>query len=150
EAESGEPDAGHADHDHAALAPPAARRPARPNPLFADDAMHADEHDAGAADDEDAQGGGFGDAGEVVSQYGHLHDIPEAATLLDPGTREILRGALRAMWDAEGFLRLGEPASALPHEYRALELIKEVQRADRIYLARVGLELPPIDESRRL
>lgn len=150
EAESGEPDAGRAGHDHAGPAPPAARPPAEANPLFADDAMHADEHGAADARDEDAQGGGFGDAGDVISQYGHLHDIPEAATLLDPETREVLRGALRAMWDAEGFLRLGEPGSALPHEYRALELIKEVQRADRIYLARVGLELPPIDESRRL
>ena len=150
EAGSGEPDASHAGHDHPDPAPPATRPPARANPLFADDAVHADEHDTADSRDEDAPGGNFGDAGDVMSQYGHLHDIPEAATLLDPGTREVLRGALRAMWDAEGFLRLGEPASALPHEYRALELIKEVQRADRMYLARVGLELPPIDESRRL
>ena len=38
----------------------------------------------------------------------------------------------------------------MPFEYRALRFIKQVQQADRIYLARVGLELPPIDESRRL
>jgi hypothetical protein len=38
----------------------------------------------------------------------------------------------------------------LPYENRALALIKKVQQADRIYLPRVGNDLPPIDESRRL
>lgn len=150
EAESGEPGSGHDDHDHAEPAPEVARRPAARNPLFADDAGQADEHGTEASRDDHAPVAGFGEAGDLTSQYGHLHDIPEAATLLDPQTRELLRGALRAMWDAEGFLRVGEPASALPHENRALELIKEVQRADRVYLARVGLELPPIDASRRM
>jgi hypothetical protein len=54
------------------------------------------------------------------------------------------------MWSAEGHLRLGQPEAALPFEYRALELIKQVQQANRIYLARVGLELPAVDFSRRL
>ena len=54
------------------------------------------------------------------------------------------------MWQAELHLRQAEPAKALPFEYRALAFIKKVQQAERIYLARVGPELPPIDESRRL
>jgi hypothetical protein len=54
------------------------------------------------------------------------------------------------MWDSEGQLRSGAPRAALPHEYRALEKIKQVQQATRIYLARVGLELPQLDEARRL
>jgi hypothetical protein len=174
EAESGNPGDGH-DHDQPTPAPSPAPRPA--NPLFADEAAHAaadhddhgedgdggvDDHDhdrpgddGDSHDDHDDHGtarpaAGFGDAGDVVAQYGHMHDIPEAATLFDPRTREILRAALNAMWDAEGFLRLGEPSAALPHEHRALDLVKEAQRASRIHLARVGLELPPIDESRRL
>jgi hypothetical protein len=155
EAESGVPGDEH-DHDQDAAPPPP---PRVANPLFADDAAHAaeeeDDHGNGghaAHDDHGATppAAGFGDAGDVVARYGHMHDIPEAATLFDPRTREVLRAALNAMWDAEGFLRLGEPAAALPHEYRALDLVKEAQRASRIHLARVGLELPPIDESRRL
>lgn len=94
--------------------------------------------------------GRFGVAGDVLAQYGHVHDIAEAATLLDAGTRATLKAALDAMWQAELHLRQGAPAAALPHEQRALEFIKQAQQATRIYLARVGLELPPPDETRRL
>lgn len=86
----------------------------------------------------------------ILEQFGHTHDIPEAATLLDPETKSLLRAALNEMWQAELHLRTGEPKQALPYEYRALAFIKKVQQASRIYLARVGSELPPIDETRRL
>ena len=103
-----------------------------------------DDHDAGAPPSrEDA-------ATALVEQFGHTHDIPEAATLLDPQTRKLLKSALDAMWSAEGELRSGRPQQALPHEYRALRFIKQVQQASRIYLARVGLEQAPVDPSRRL
>ena len=86
----------------------------------------------------------------IAAEFGHVHDIAEAATLLDPKTKTLLRAALNEMWQAELHLRQAAPKQALPYEYRALALIKKVQQADRIYLARVGLELPPIDETRRL
>ena len=86
----------------------------------------------------------------MLEQFGHTHDQAEAATLLDPETRELLRSALDEMWQSEAHLRQGHPELALPYAYRALGFIKQVQQASRIYLARVGLELPPIDESRRL
>jgi hypothetical protein len=89
-------------------------------------------------------------ARELMAAAGHLHDLPEAATLLDPGTRALLRNALEQMWQAERELRLGNPLTALPYENRALEFIKRAQQADRIYLARVGLELPQLDATRRL
>lgn len=89
-------------------------------------------------------------APSVLEQFGHTHDDAEAATLLDPETRELLRKALNAMWLSEGELRQARPEQALPHAYRALGFIKQVQQASRIYLARVGLELPPIDEARRM
>ncbi len=92
----------------------------------------------------------FGEAGDVVAEYGHVHDIAEAATLLDPETKAILKSALAEMWQAELHLRQGDPAQALPYEQRALEFIKQVQQSTRIYLARVGLELPAPDETRRL
>ncbi|MCD9005344.1 DUF4175 domain-containing protein [Luteimonas sp. XNQY3] len=92
----------------------------------------------------------FGRADDVLATFGHTHDLPEAATLLDPKTREILRGALQAMWQSELHLRQAAPREALPHANRALELIKQVQEADRIYLARVGSSLPLVDPTRRL
>jgi hypothetical protein len=93
---------------------------------------------------------GFGKEADILAEFGHTHDHAEAATLLDPATRKILKAALAEMWQAELHLRQGEPGKALPFENRALDLIKQVQQSTRIYLARVGLELPPVDESRRL
>jgi hypothetical protein len=110
----------------------------------------ADAHDDQA---DEATGDGASSAGNaaaVVAQFGHTHDESEAATLLDPDTRALLKQALDAMWLAEGELRTGHPDRARPHEYRALRLVKQVQQSSRIYLARVGLALPPVDEARRL
>ena len=91
-----------------------------------------------------------GDATSVLEAFGHTHDEAEAATLLDTDTRKLLKSALDEMWQSELHLRQGDPRQALPFEYRALRLIKQVQQASRIYLARVGLQLPPVDESRRM
>jgi hypothetical protein len=93
---------------------------------------------------------GFGAQENVVEEYGHVHDEAEAATLFDPETRRILKAALDEMWQAELHLRTAKPDEALPYEYKALEYIKQVQQAERIYLARTGLKLPQVDETRRL
>lgn len=105
------------------------------------------DHDDGL---QPREGAAFGSMEGVLAEYAHLHDLPEAATLLDPRTRETLRRALGEMWQSELALRLGDPAGALPYAYRALAFIQQVREADRIYLARTGSQLPPIDESRRL
>ena len=114
-------------------------------------------HDHGEPGPPAGPAAGFGQADDLLETFGHTHDIPEAATLLDPETREILRGALREMWQSELHLRQAAPQQALPYAnralpfaYKALEYIKQVQQATRIYLARVGPELPPIDETRRM
>lgn len=114
----------------------------------AEDASAADHaQDDHAAEEEPAA---FGQDMDLIAEFGHTHDIPEAATLLDPRTREVLRKALGQMWQSELGLRQGDPRAALPHAYRALDYIKQVQQADRIYLPRLGSDLPPIDEGRRL
>jgi len=92
----------------------------------------------------------FGAEGNLSAEYGHVHDKPEAATLLDPDTRRLLKAALDEMWQAELHLRQADPGLALPYEYKALSLIKQVQQAERIYLARAGVQLPQVDLSRRL
>lgn len=130
---------------------PAAEKKEGDKDEHADEASEDHAAEAHGHDDHDAAPAKrFGDAGNVLAEFGHTHDHAEAATLLDPDTKRILRVALEAMWQAELELRSGAPAAALPHEYKALEQIKLVQQASRIYLARVGLELPPVDETRRL
>lgn len=110
---------------------------------------HGPGHDEG--DDEHGAVATFDrDADALLEAYGHSHDDRDAATLFDPVTRETLRSALNAMWDAERHLRSGEPQAALPHEYLALENIKKVQEASRIYLERSGLETTPLNPERRL
>jgi hypothetical protein len=118
-----------------------------------DDAKGADRQDALQSGSEHAETENtttFGRAEDVLEAYGHTHDHAEAATLLDPQTRKLLKSALNEMWQAELHLRQGEPRNALPYENRALRFIKQVQQSTRIYLARVGLELPPVDPGRRL
>ncbi|WP_411833471.1 hypothetical protein [Pseudoxanthomonas mexicana] len=130
-----------------------------PLPTNDDDSDHHDDdgHDHGAAAhdghdhaDPAAPATVFGRQDDVLEAFGHTHDHAEAATLLDPETRATLKQALDQMWQSELQLRQGHPDRALPYAYKALEFIKQVQQASRIYLARVGPELPPIDEGRRL
>lgn len=125
---------------------PRATTPASPSELEAGHS-HDDGHDHGPA----PEGGGFfGSAVDVLNEFGHAHDQGDAATLFDPDTRSTLSRALDAMWASERSLRLGEPDAALPHANRALDLLKEAQQATRIFLRRVGSDLPPVDMSRRL
>jgi hypothetical protein len=110
------------------------------------DHYDGDGHDHGEAPESPV----FGDLGNVLADYGHTHDESEAATLLDPDTRALLKLALDAMWEAEVNLRTGKPEAALPFENKALDYIKRVQQATRIYLPRIGSQQPPIDMARRL
>jgi hypothetical protein len=133
-------------------APAAAPKPAHDAHAGHDDkpqgAAALDDHDHDHGDTH--QNASFGQEGNVLAEFGHTHDHAEAATLLDPKTRATLKAALDQMWQSEGELRQGRPRQALPFAYKALEFIKQVQQAERIYLARIGPELPPIDQSRRM
>ena len=122
----------------------------------------AKEHDGDAADAEHGHGD-HDDHGaapmavgiaaraqvNVLTTYGHAHDEAENATLFDEATKTILRRALRAMWGAEGGLRMAIPEQALPEEYAALAAIKELQQAERIYLHKTAFAPPPLEESMR-
>ena len=108
--------------------------------LFGGD-EHGDEHE------EHGEAGGTQD---ILHQYGHAHDEAENATLYDEKTKTILRRALVAMWEAEKALRAIKPKSALAPEHKALEAIKELQQADRIYLHKTAFVPPPIKEEIRM
>jgi hypothetical protein len=87
---------------------------------------------------------------DVLHEFGHAHDQPENATLFDEATKKVLRRALSAMWDAEKALRAITPQTALPPEHKALEAIKELQQADRIYLHKAAFTPPAIKEEKRM
>lgn len=87
---------------------------------------------------------------DMAAAYGHAHDQEENATLFDEATKKILRKVLAAMWDAEKSLRSLSPVTALPPENKALEGIKQLQQADRIYLHKAAFIPPVIKEEKRL
>jgi hypothetical protein len=87
--------------------------------------------------------------GEADPAAMHEHDIEDNATRLAPQVKATLQASLAQMWQAELKLRLTDPQAALPFEYRALELLKEVQQAARVYVRRVGFEPPPLEPDRK-
>jgi len=88
--------------------------------------------------------------GQLIAEYGHSHDQVDNATIFDPKTKAVLKRALAAMWDAEKSLRAISPKPALPPEYKALDAIKELQQAERVYLHRTAFVPPAIKEEKRM
>ena len=86
----------------------------------------------------------------LAAQFGHAHDMEDNATIFDPKTKEVLRRAISAMWDAEKALAAITPKAALAPENKALDAIKELQQAERIYLHRTAFVPPAIKEEKRL
>jgi hypothetical protein len=119
--------------------------------LFGDEEhSEGDGHEHGGGPAPTGPGpGGFG-TGNIAAQFGHAHDQEGNATIFDPATKEVLRRALSAMWDAEKQLRAIAPKPALPPEYKALGAIKELQQAERVYLHRTAFVPPAIKEEKRM
>jgi hypothetical protein len=86
----------------------------------------------------------FGQIGDMMNGYVHRHDAEETATFFDETMKAQLKAALAQMWDAELRLRTMRPEEALPYEYKALELIKNLQQKSRVYVERVGFKPPPL------
>ena len=77
----------------------------------------------------------------------HMHGIPDAP----PGSTSSVRDmvfAIRAMWNAEDALSLGDTANALVYEREALTRLKQAQLAVR-YVPPVFARSKPIDLKRR-
>ncbi|GAB3299785.1 hypothetical protein [Hymenobacter tenuis] len=84
---------------------------------------------------------------ELMEPYIHRHDDSETADFLEPAVKAKLRGVLNEMWEAELRLRTGRPREALPFEYRALRLLKEVQHQTRAYVKKAGFTPPLMPEA---
>ncbi len=79
-----------------------------------------------------------------LEAFVHNHDESDEATFLEPAIKIKLKACLAEMWEAELHLRTYQPKAALPYEYKALKLLKEVQQSSRSYVAKTGFGLPPL------
>ncbi|MBE7179317.1 MAG: hypothetical protein INR69_23140, partial [Mucilaginibacter polytrichastri] len=92
----------------------------------------------------------FGDAQAIMEPYTHKHDNAEDATFFEPEQKQQLKNVLTEMWNAELHLRTYKPQEALPLEYKALRLLKDLQQSQRAYVAKTAYTSPPIKPEKRL
>ncbi|MBC8044084.1 MAG: hypothetical protein IAF08_11660 [Rhizobacter sp.] len=104
---------------------------------------HQDE-DEGGSKSPDAESSAATSPADIMRPYTHLHDSEENATLFADDVKAMLKASLAQMWESELRLRTHRPKEALPFERNALKLLKEVQQQSRLYVQRVGAELPPL------
>ncbi|SHL57871.1 hypothetical protein SAMN05444266_10438 [Chitinophaga jiangningensis] len=109
------------------------------------------QHDHDDHDDHDhAKEPAFGDADALMDQFAHKHDNAEDATFFDPEIKKQLKATLTEMWKAELQLRLYKPQEALPYEYKALRLLKDLQQKSRAFVAKTGTKTTPLKPEKRL
>jgi len=105
---------------------------------------HDDGHDH---DDEEFE---YGDVQSIIDQYTHKHDNAEDATFFEPEQKAQLKAILTEMWNSELKLRTFFPAEALPYEYKALRLLKDLQQKSRAYVGKTSIKMPPLKPEKRL
>ncbi len=128
-----------------------AAAPAEPHAPTAEDeapaapAAAADDHAAPAPSGASASPTAETDA--LFQPYIHKHDDAETADFLEPAVKAKLRAVLDQMWAAELRLRTARPAAALPYEYGALRLLKQVQQQTRAFVKKAGFAPAPFPEA---
>lgn len=103
--------------------------------------------------DDDHAGGGeqkFGDVQAIMDEYAHKHDIAEDATFFEPELKAQLKAVLTEMWSSELQLRTYKPQDALPFEYKALRMLKELQQKSRVYVAKTTIKTTALKAEKRL
>ena len=106
-----------------------------------------EEHQETTAAEESAA---FGNAEKIMDAYAHKHDIAEDATFFEPELKAQLKATLTEMWKSELRLRTYKPEEALPFEYKALRLLKDLQQKSRAYVSKTALKTPAIKVEKRL
>ncbi|MFT4153932.1 DUF4175 family protein [Parafilimonas sp.] len=116
------------------------------------EAQEEEGHDAHEEQEKPAgdNNNNFGNAEAIIDQFSHKHDIAEDANFFDAGTKKQLKAVLTEMWNAELRLRSFKPDEALPFEYKALRLLKDLQQQSRVYVAKTNIKTPPLDPKKRL
>ena len=92
----------------------------------------------------------FSNTQMIMDAYTDKHDNAEDATFLEPAIKQQLKATLTEMWKAELQLRIYKPNDALPFEYKALRLLKDLQQKSRSYVAKTGYNPPPLKIEKRL
>ncbi|MBV9986077.1 MAG: hypothetical protein JO301_00240 [Chitinophagaceae bacterium] len=92
----------------------------------------------------------FNNAEKILDEVTHKHDIAEDASFFDPQTKKQLKATLSEMWKSELQLRVMKPKEALPFEYTALRLLKDLQQQSRVYVAKTGVKTAPLKPEKRL
>ena len=92
----------------------------------------------------------FSNADKIRDVFTDKHDNAEDATFLEPEVKQQLKATLTEMWNAELRLRTFKPREALPYEYKALRLLKDLQQKSRAYVAKTNLKTTPLDLQKRL
>ena len=92
----------------------------------------------------------FGNGAKILDEYTDKHDNAEDAEFFDPTIKAQLKATLTEMWKAELQLRLYKPADALPFEYKALRLLKDLQQKSRSYVAKTAFNPTPLKLDKRL
>ncbi len=109
-----------------------------------------DDHDGHDHGDQKEQPEKFGDVQALMDKYAHKHDIAEDATFFEPEIKAQLKAVLNEMWTAELKLRTYVPQDALPFEYKALRLLKDLQQKSRVYVAKTTIKTAPLKPEKRL
>lgn len=104
---------------------------------------HGDDEHGGAAEE-------FGNGQKILDAVSHKHDNAEDANLFDAQTKKQLQEILAEMWNSEGRLRTIKPKDALPFEYKALRLLKDLQEKSRSYVAKTSAKTTPLKPEKRL
>ena len=92
----------------------------------------------------------FGNGAKILDEYTDKHDNAEDAEFFDPTIKAQLKATLTEMWKAELQLRLYKPADALPFEYKALRLLKDLQQKSRSYVAKTAFNPTSLKLDKRL
>ncbi|WP_184547419.1 DUF4175 family protein [Mucilaginibacter sp. FT3.2] len=92
----------------------------------------------------------YGNAAVILDKYTDKHDNAEDAQFFDPELKKQLKATLTEMWKAELQLRLYKPQDALPFEYKALRLLKDLQQKSRMYVAKTSYNPPALKLEKRL
>lgn len=101
--------------------------------------QHNHNHDHSSSNTDDPE-----QEENLLAPFMHFHDSGEINTFFESEVKSKLKAALAQMWKSELQLRIGEPKASLPYQHKALQLIKEVQQASRVYVERVGMKMPEI------
>ncbi|MEO5998920.1 MAG: DUF4175 family protein [Chitinophagaceae bacterium] len=92
----------------------------------------------------------FGNASAIMDAFTHKHDNAEDASFFEPELKAQLKATLAEMWKAELQLRIYKPGQALPFEYKALRLLKDLQQKSRVYVAKTNYKTSPLKTGNRL